>query len=77
MLAALETLYGNDFGLSAIPGFIKGGEYILHMVGPSCLPFNFGDSGSRMRLNTSLFWFARKTKNPALLRNECKMSDKM
>lgn len=73
LLAALETLYGNDFGLSAIPGFIKGGEYILHMVGPSCLPFNFGDSGSRMRLNTSLFWFARKTKNPALLRNECKL----
>lgn len=73
LLAALESLYGNDFGLSEIPGFVESGSYILHMVGPTLLPFNFGDSGGRIRLNTSLFWFARKTQNPALLRYECKL----
>ena len=70
MLAALEKFYGNTFGLSDIPGFMKGADYILHMVGPTGLPFNFGDSGSHIRLNTSLFWFARQTKNPSLLRYE-------
>lgn len=70
LLAALETLYGDDFGLSSISGFIESGEYVLHMVGPTGLPFNFGDSGERMRLNTSIFWFARKTRNPSLLKNE-------
>lgn len=70
MLAALRALYGTDFGLSEIPGFMKGANYILHMVGPTGLPFNFGDSGGHMRLNTSLFWFARQTNDPSLLRYE-------
>lgn len=70
LLAALRALYGTDFGLSDIPGFRKGANYILHMVGPTGLPFNFGDSGGKMRLNTSLFWFARQANDPSLLRYE-------
>ncbi|MCD8165151.1 MAG: heparinase II/III family protein [Bacteroides sp.] len=72
LLAVLDKLYGTDFGLSEIPGFMRTPEYVLHMVGPTSLPFNFGDSGGRMRLNTSLFWFARKKGDAALLRYECR-----
>lgn len=70
LLAALEALYGTDFGLSQTPGFMKGARYILHMVGSTGLPFNFGDSGGKMRLNTSLFWFARQANDASLLRYE-------
>lgn len=70
LLALLEQTYGTDFGLSAIPGFMHSAYYMMHMVGPTLQPFNFGDSDSGLRLNTSMFWFANKLNDPALLTYE-------
>lgn len=70
LLALLEQVYGTDFGLSSIPGFTKSAYYMMHMVGTASRPFNFGDSGARIRLNTSMFWFAKKLNDPTLLTYE-------
>lgn len=70
LLALLEQMYGTDFGLSDIPGFTKSPYYIMHMISPTHKPFNFGDCDSEVRLNTSMFWFAKKMNDPALLNYE-------
>ena len=70
LLALLEQIYGTDFGLSNMSGFMRSPYYIKHMVGPTLLPFNFGDSGEGTRLNTSMFWFAQKNKDLTLLNYE-------
>lgn len=70
LLALLEQTYGTDFGLSEIPGFTKSAYYIMHMISPTLQPFNFGDSDSGIRLNTSMFWFAKKMNDPALINYE-------
>lgn len=67
LLALLDHIYGMDFGLSEMMGFMRSPYYIKHMVGPTLLPFNFGDSGEGVRLNTSMFWFAQKNKDMSLL----------
>lgn len=70
LLALLEQVYGTDYGLVDIPGFTKSAYYVMHMVSPTLQPFNFGDSDSGLRLNTSMFWFAKKMNNPALISYE-------
>lgn len=70
LLALLEQLYGSDFGLNDIPGFMDSAYYIRHMVGPTMQPFNFGDSAPGIRLNTSMFWFAQKLNDPTLINYE-------
>lgn len=70
LLALLEQTYGTDFGLSAIPGFTKSAYYMMHMISPTTQPFNFGDSDSGIRLNTSMFWFAQELNDPTLLTYE-------
>ena len=70
LLALLKQMYGTDFGLSDIPGFTKSAYYIMHMIGPTLQPFNFGDSDAGIRLNTSMFWFAKEMNDPSLLNYE-------
>lgn len=73
LIAQLKSLFGEDFGLSQSEGFLKSAEYIQNMVGPTFQPFNYGDSGARTRLNTSLFWFAKMTGNSSLIANDIKL----
>ncbi|MDY4037946.1 MAG: heparinase II/III family protein [Prevotella sp.] len=73
MLAELQYLFADDFGLAATSGFMQTGSFLINMIGPSGLPFNYGDSGGGQRLNTSLFWFAKRTGNHALVRNELQL----
>jgi len=69
-LSAIERVFGSDFGLSQAPGFMNSPNFVLNMVGQDEKPFNFGDSGGGLRLNTSLFWFADKLNNTGLIRLE-------
>lgn len=73
MLAELQYLFGTDFGLSEVPGFLETGYFIKNMVGPSDLPFNFGDSSDLLRSNTSLFWFAKIKNDNSLIQNDVKL----
>lgn len=70
LLALLDQIYGTNFGLSDIAGFMRSPYYIRHMVGPTMLPFNFGDSGEGIRLNTSMFWYANKLNDTSLINYE-------
>lgn len=69
-LSAIERVFGSDFGLNLAPGFMTSPNFVINMIGQGEKPFNFGDSGGGLRLNTSLFWFADKLNNPGLIRYE-------
>ncbi|MDR3653690.1 MAG: heparinase II/III family protein [Paludibacter sp.] len=69
-LSAIEKIFGTDFELSKIQGFMQSPNYIINMIGQKEKPFNYGDSGGDLRLNVSLFWFADKLENPGLVRYE-------
>src|SRR5215207_2502361 len=66
-ISAIEKLFGKDFGLSEMPGFLKTAGYLENMTGPSGNPFNYSDAGSRGGLHPAMFWFATKLKDPSLL----------
>lgn len=69
-LSAVEKIFNTDFGLSAKKGFLSTADYLLNMLGSSGQAFSYSDGGSSAALNTSMFWFADKTKRPELLRHE-------
>ncbi len=70
MLGALESIFGNDHGLSNIPGFSKTPGYILHMTGVNGKVFNYSDNGEGDRPQLPMWWFARKYRNLSYLYNE-------
>ncbi len=63
MVAALESVFGDSFGLAERPGFAQTGDFALHMVGPFGDAFNFGDSERRFDASP-LAWFAHRFKRP-------------
>ncbi|MBC7922758.1 MAG: heparinase II/III family protein [Ferruginibacter sp.] len=67
LISALEKAFGNDFGLTDKPGFLKTAAYLENMTGPSGDCFNYSDSGLGGGLQPAMFWFAGKLKNPSLL----------
>jgi hypothetical protein len=67
LINALQKALGTDFGLSDSDGFLKTGSFMQHLVGPTGLAHNWGDSGLKEGLTPALFWFAQKTQNPSLL----------
>ena len=66
-ISAIEKLFGKDFGLNDLPGFLKTPGYLQNMTGPTGKPFNYSDAGSTSGLQPSMFWFAGKVKDPSLL----------
>jgi hypothetical protein len=64
---AMEKAYKTDFGLNAQPGFLKTGNFMKNMTGPSKLPFNYSDAGGSSGLHPAMFWFANKTNDPQIL----------
>ncbi len=75
-LSAIEKIFGTDYGLSEMPGFLKTGEYLLHAVTPGLRNFSYSDNGSRAGIYATLFWFYDKTKNPAILYNQALLYQK-
>nr|WP_295927824.1 heparinase II/III family protein [uncultured Dyadobacter sp.] len=67
LISALQKALGTDFGLSESDGFLKTGAFMQHLVGPTGLAHNWGDSGLKEGLTPALFWFAKRTQDPALL----------
>lgn len=66
-MSAVEKLFGKDFGLSELPGFLQTAGYLENMTGPTGKPFNYSDAGSSGGLQPAMFWFASKVKDPSLL----------
>jgi len=53
-----------------MPGFIQSAFYIVNMVGPTGGVFNYSDGDNPSDPNSTIYWFANKTKNVELLWNE-------
>ena len=68
LLAALQSTLGTDFGLGSQPGFLATADYLLHVLGPSGLHYNYSDCGrAAPGLSPALFWFAARRQEPYLL----------
>lgn len=65
--SAVEKLFGKDFGLNEMPGFLKTAGFMENMTGTTGKPFNYSDAGGTGGLHPAMFWFAAKTKDPSLL----------
>lgn len=66
-LHVIEEAFGSDYGLSAMPGFLKTPEFLEHMLAPSSKCYNWGDCSFSGTFQPAMFWFAQKTNNPSLL----------
>lgn len=68
-ISAVEKIFGSDFGLCQMPGFLKTGEFILNMVTPGMKSFAFSDNSEGAGFHPTMFWFYNKTKDPTILYN--------
>ena len=66
-LSAVEKLFGKDFGLSVMPGFLPTARFLENMTGTTGKPFNYSDAGSTGGLHPAMFWLSAKMKDPSLL----------
>ncbi len=66
LIAALESAFGTDFGLTDAPGFAESGAFPLLMTGPTGAHYNFSDCGARGRPFPAVYWFARRLNDPGL-----------
>ncbi len=73
LLSAIEKLYGTDFQLSEMPGFMKTTGFLENMTGLNGKTFNFSDAGSNAGFHPAMFWFAAKTKDLSILWEELKL----
>lgn len=64
-LSTSDNLFGTDFGLSDIDGLMKVGAFPLYITGATSV-FNYGDNKPVSVGAPSLFWFSKKTNEPAL-----------
>lgn len=71
-IAMLESAFGRDFGISAVPGFMESAMFRLFCNAPSGLYFNFSDCDDKRGLNGDIIlaWFAMKTGNKAYFEKE-------
>lgn len=71
LIAALQSVLGEDFGLSRQPGFLASADYYLHVHGPSGYYFNYSDCGrGGQGVSPAMFWFAAQRREPYLLWDE-------
>ncbi|HPC59191.1 MAG TPA: heparinase II/III family protein [Verrucomicrobiota bacterium] len=67
LIHLLESALGSDFNLCRSPGFLKAGEFMLHIMGPTRRTFNFSDCGTGTGFSPAMTWFAARTARPDLL----------
>ena len=72
-LSAVEKAFGTDFELGQMPGFLKTGEYVLHMVSPSLRNFAYSDNSQKAAMSPAMFWFCDKTKDASILYNQARL----
>ena len=72
-LSAVEKAFGTDFELGQMPGFLKTGEYVLHIVSPSLRNFAYSDNSQKAAMSPAMFWFYDKTKDASILYNQARL----
>ena len=77
LIAALEGVFGSDYGLTTIPGFMETATYYNNMFTPSSHIFSYSDhSGSGSDMPPAIYWFYHKTGNESLLYSEMKCNNR-
>lgn len=71
-VAMLESAFGSDFGIPAVPGFMESAVFRALCNAPSGMYYNFSDCGDRRSSNgdVMLAWFASKTGNETFFETE-------
>lgn len=64
LLAMFDAAFGQDFGLSALPGFDKTGDFILATCGPTGKLFCYADCTERGSISFATIWLAHKFRRP-------------
>lgn len=72
MMAALETALGTDYSLSENKSFMRSPYYMLMMVGPTGMCYNYGDSRPKPLFQPTMYWFGAKLNDPSILYHEQK-----
>jgi len=71
LISALERIFGTDYGLSQMPGFLKTPAFYENLIGISGKPFNYSDCGEGADgLQPAMLWFAEKLGDYSLLWQE-------
>ncbi|MBO9634608.1 MAG: heparinase II/III family protein [Chitinophagaceae bacterium] len=65
--STLEKIFGTDFGLHEMPGFMESAGFYQQLVSQQGYPFNYSDAGTEEGIQPAMFWFADKLKDPSLL----------
>ncbi|MBO5941092.1 MAG: DUF4962 domain-containing protein [Kiritimatiellae bacterium] len=66
LIAALESAFGTDYGISNLEGFWKSGDYPNTVTGPSGYTFGYSDGTSNRGYFSVLWWYAKKLNRPDL-----------
>ena len=74
MSSVLLGVYGNDFGITDIPGFDKTSDFITFMSGSTGI-FNYADSWPALKNNSWLWFFAAKYNDPSRVFNCVRLTD--
>lgn len=63
-LAMLEAAFGQDFGLSEIPGFSVTGDFVSATTAPSGLLFNYADCTRKLGASFAMHWLTARFQRP-------------
>lgn len=74
MSSILQGIFGNDFGITDIPGFDKTSDFISFMSGSTGI-FNYADSWPSQKYNNWLWFFAAKYNDPSKVFNCVRLTD--
>ncbi len=67
-LDVIERVYGTDFGLNQVPGFLETAGFFKNMSGVTGYSYNWGDAGGgRGSITPAMYWFAERNQEPSLL----------
>lgn len=70
LIAALESAFDSDGGLSQAEGFMDSARFMQYMAGTTGLAFNYSDARETVQSFPAMFWYASKLNDPSLLWNE-------
>ena len=76
LIAMLESVFGTDFEVSRSPGFLKTGEFMLNIMGPTRKTYNFSDCGAGTGFSSAMTWFAARTGRPELMWFEAELLER-
>lgn len=70
LIEALRTATGSAGSVATNAAFLRSASVLNLLTGPTGRYFNYGDSLERRSFMPAMYWFARETRNPAIVATE-------